>query len=371
MRLFIDFNLKESDPTLGLDQYLYSRGSRIARSLPVDRKENRPQLEGALLGASRSVSCSTCAERNQAYSPCEGVSALQDARLISQGACLSWLRDSFEWVRREVEQIYRHCLHGTLGFRPPTMTGLATESVRVPNDLRNVQFHVGGFTRYEDTASDLESSVRLSFNVRNFSAECLYGIRYVLFHEVFVHAFHGTALRGRQTRQVCSPTHRFFEGWLDWIAAEELAGLLRRQKVPVNIALPRREADVTIHLSNERANYGSNCSEYAMRRAEGREAGRKVLSLLQSKHASRDPNVAFFEVLRLSVKLTSTIVDLDALDDIVYLALFHLVDRPGDRSRGFAAVAARAFLSACETNDVDKLVAVAQEMRAKDVQRYS
>ncbi len=168
-----------------------------------------------------SIECARCSRSRI----CDG--GLDDDQIVTNyGGCIQTFTNLFRFVVQEAEAWYRLHVPNPIPFLTPEVrfeTAFHSEPHRKP-----IAKHIGGSTFCEPgpKGDGLGVLVRLYLNVAEIDWESLTATPYILFHEIFSHAYQGIQVDAKPRRDT-DRDDSFAEGWMDWVAARAFDVTLR------------------------------------------------------------------------------------------------------------------------------------------------
>jgi hypothetical protein len=197
------------DDSQSLTDYLSDFSRRAELLLQLFSTSPPPPVRRWLDQFLARIAASTCCSRSG--TSCRGRpgddSLLASTRGYEVHGCLFPVRQAFDEVLVWVNDAYRVAVPGFVdAFVVRLGTGRARKDVSL-----------GGFTLPPTTPGTVTAI--LEINPDCLDDDAYFAVRYVLMHECFVHAYQAWPAEGREALAMDS----FAEGWLDWIAFEQLA----------------------------------------------------------------------------------------------------------------------------------------------------
>lgn len=160
------------------------------------------------------IDCTLCAVKAGAK-PCYGHSANDERAVDGAGACIQPIKEAFADGMKMAEHFYRDaCLLGQVG------ASLSTVYDKVMH-FAGLEPSVGGQVIWHDTPGLHWAELQVIVETGKFDRYGLKLLRYVVMHEAFCHVFQQVA---GGPRDGGLDYDAFAEGWLDYIAAELVAG---------------------------------------------------------------------------------------------------------------------------------------------------
>ena len=314
--------ISQSPDSTRLDEFLRELSNSLRSVAPPSwaKREGQDVIDGILSQIEQglaNVSCQTCSPSHV----CNG-SEKDNVAVDGAGQCISQLRSLFEWANTAAKEAYSN--HSTTfeSADLPDVTFATSHYHDAPPGVPNDCF-VDGATRYILQRTRRISRVELRLTTKDFDRKAYLACLYILFHECMCHVYRFT----RPGVEVSEPDSYFSEGWMDWIAYEELVGLLRSRGVaPGSVGFARARLDVAGELHRFRLNPdGDNDSRCATARATGKDAADRLL--FQFERVLDSQVDAWKWLRRLSFDLNLSPYSEKELNDFALAIFFNLPSR--------------------------------------------
>jgi hypothetical protein len=201
------------DPGDRLDVHLGAvirEARRVAGDLPRATRALGPVLD-ALDMLGRGIDCDQCVQKAGRVGSCGNEAASYHRNITYGGDCIAALKRHFEQVRAAVRVLVTRSLPAA----PDPELALAVRF----SEGRPHGFNTPCMVSGEHTALDLPGRPRgvvaLTFQIDALDLPTYRAITYVLFHELFCHAWDGT---GALPRRKPLDSDGFADGWMDYVA---------------------------------------------------------------------------------------------------------------------------------------------------------
>lgn len=223
------------------------------------------------------LNCDSCAAA-AGLRPCCG-DFLDDHEIVSRaGACISRIKDTFRKVLGLAASHYSRAA----AVEPGEVELTTKFSNAEPIGVEVLAF--GGHHSYRDGDTPA-ATVEVSIDILSFDQASLDELPYVIAHEIFCHVFQN--IRGAP-RQACAKYDILAEGWMDFVAAEMLAGGPDATDHGPFEDLAVASAGRRIHAARQSRRSAKTRFPRAGHVSLGREAGDAVLSLFRRHDADPD-----------------------------------------------------------------------------------
>jgi hypothetical protein len=306
------------------------------------------------------LKCSNCSP----IVPCRGF--IEDDQIVAEkGECLKDFKNQFAFAHEVVVHHYNH-YRRELGRDVSTIpVTFNTEKVgQRPHDLPS-EILVSGRTKYHDSPS-YGSQVFLILVPTSFDWNAYCASLYLLFHELFVHAFQSTHGEGLRTGP--REDDPFSEGWMDWLAFD-----LMSERIGAQRGLPWRSTSQDDNIEGGRKLHDARTDvslpfrqgsalpvgKVASTYAQGRSRGRRIAKdLLEAFYDVSSNSADLSERQALKAAFHELSVGLNLLPDVERRAKFTDKVGPllvcyGSATRAGLIAALRLFV---EHRNINKLI---------------
>jgi len=296
------------DALLGLDDRVDDRldahlgqvigeARRVADKLPRAARALGPVLvELDALG--RGVDCANCAQKaGIGEELCKTAGANYHRNVTYGGDCIAQLKRHFDEVHVAVKLLVARSLPAA----PAPELALAVRFSEGPPHGFKVDAMVSGEHTAVDIGSRSRGVVALTFQIDTLDLTTYRAITYVLFHELFCHAWDGI---GVLPRKKPLDSDGFADGWMDYVAVRALtrwlSGNWTQGPPPPPDRFDREGIAWRFHLARVARPRGTATGS-GYQRAAGAEAAQRFLELLSRKFPAEATDLLIAWSLYLSI----------------------------------------------------------------------
>lgn len=321
------FGRRESERNEHLHEHirkLVARMQDVGQALPQPARFILPVVTTAD-ARSKVIDCVSCAGEHRR--PCSREPAREQEsfeNIHERGHCIRPLKDQFALVLETMRWLVTSHLGASVDRTLHLSTGFSTTK---PHHF-SVPFAVGG------SHNRSAGTVKLTFWLDGFDLDTYHAITYVLFHELFCHAWDGTSSAAvASTRRPLTEGEEFADGWMDSVAVRVLEAWLEGRlgpgaPLPPDAAARRRRLAQSFHaarLQPEDDQYlGQDPRPATIERQAGVEAAEELLRRLAMRFPT-DCEQALNRMVGWSLYLCAT-----AHPHRARLAYWRWFDQPGD-----------------------------------------
>jgi len=173
------------------------------------------EVTSQLNEAKGNIKCLRCA-KNVKTEICDDTQK-DFTKIMEGGECLSIFNELFETTCSKA-LVYYSKFFPEVNFNKMLVITFATRPIADPPHRRNLALYLNGRTEYFDNESRAKAVIFLELYLKDFNWESFLSIPYILFHEVFIHAFDSVLPAGLTREAYTDQTSVFLDGWMDYVA---------------------------------------------------------------------------------------------------------------------------------------------------------